>query len=516
VERWTAIRLTFAIMKTDDLLFHQENVSSQRPHALQTVDRLAKLPPQALDIEESVLGALMLEKDALTTVIDILKPESFYKETHQEIYRAIVQLFNDSAPIDLRTVVNQLRKNDKLTFVGGSYYITSLTTRISSAANIEFHARAILEYAIKRELIAIATEMQRNAYRDTQDIFELLDQAEQALFEVTDSNIRKNYSNMRSLLGEAFKELETKRQQKDGLTGIPSGFTGLDRVTAGWQKAELVIVAARPGMGKTAFLLSVLRNAAVDHGYAVAIFSLEMASLQLVNRLISAEAALEGEKIKKGNLADHEWEQLIHKTSQLSQASIYIDDTPALSIFELRAKCRRLKAKHDIQLIAVDYLQLMSGESIKGAGNREQEIASISRSLKSIAKELNVPVIVGSQLSRAVETRGGNKRPQLSDLRESGSIEQDADMVLFLYRPEYYGMTEDEEGHPTQGIAEVIVAKHRNGPLDSVVLKFISKYTQFSDHELSSFSDVRNGTFDTVVHSSKANGVNVPIPPDDF
>jgi len=509
-------RPTFVGMRTNNSLSKKDTSPSFQSHALQAVDKLAKLPPQALDIEESVLGALMLEKDALTTVIDILKPESFYKETHQEIYRAIVQLFNDAAPIDLRTVVNQLRKNDKLTFVGGSYYITSLTTRVSSASNIEFHARAIVEYAIKRELIAIATEMQKNAYKDTQDIFELLDQAEQALFEVTDSNIRKNYSHMRSLMGEAFKSLETKRQQKDGLTGIPSGFTGLDRVTAGWQRAELVIVAARPGMGKTAFLLSALRNAAVDHGYPVAIFSLEMASLQLVNRLISAEAALEGEKIKKGNLADHEWEQLIHKTSRLSQAAIYIDDTPALSVFELRAKCRRLKAKHDIQLIAVDYLQLMSGESIKGAGNREQEIASISRSLKSIAKELNVPVIVGSQLSRAVETRGGNKRPQLSDLRESGSIEQDADMVLFLYRPEYYGMTEDEEGNPTQGMAEVIVAKHRNGSLDSVVLKFVGKYTQFTDHELPTFSDTHYPTFDTITQSSKANGSGIPMSQDHF
>jgi replicative DNA helicase len=516
VERCALIRHTFAGMKTERLLSKQGNFSSQRPHALQAVDKLAKLPPQALDIEESVLGALMLEKDALTTVIDILKPESFYKETHQEIYQAIVQLFNDAAPIDLRTVVNQLRKNDKLTFVGGSYYVTSLTTRVSSASNIEFHARAIVEYAIKRELIAIATEIQRNAYKDTQDIFELLDQAEQALFEVTDSNIRKNYSNMRSLLGEAFKDLDIKRQQKDGLTGVPSGFTGLDSITSGWQKSELVIVAARPGMGKTAFLLSALRNAAVDHGHPVAIFSLEMASLQLVNRLISAEAVLEGEKIKKGNLADHEWEQLIHKTSQLSQAPIYIDDTPALSIFELRAKCRRLKAKHDIQLIAIDYLQLMSGESIKGAGNREQEIASISRSLKSIAKELNVPVIVGSQLSRAVETRGGNKRPQLSDLRESGSIEQDADLVLFLYRPEYYGMTEDEEGHPTQGMAEVIVAKHRNGALDSVVLNFIGKYTKFADHKPSSFSDTRYSTLGTVTQSSKANGVSTSVSKDPF
>ena len=378
-------------MKTEGLLPNQPGASSPQSPALQAVDRRAKRPPQALDIEESVLGALLLEKDALTAVIDILKPASFYKETHQEIYRAIIQLFNDAAPIDLRTVVNQLRKNGKLAFVGGSYYITSLTTRVSSASNIEFHARAIAEYAIKRALIAVATEVHRSAYEDTQDIFDLLDQAEQALFEVTDANIRKNYSDMRSLLGEAFKELEAKRQHKDGLTGIPSGFTSLDRVTSGWQKADLVIVAARPGMGKTAFLLSALRNAAVDHGHPVAIFSLEMASLQLVNRLIAAEAELEGEKIKKGNLADHEWEQLVYKTGQLSQAPVYIDDTPALSIFELRAKCRRLKAKHDIQLIAIDYLQLMSGGSIKGAGNREQEIAAISRSLKSIAKELNVP-----------------------------------------------------------------------------------------------------------------------------
>lgn len=496
----------FADMKASGSLPTQPGSSSKtRSGSLQTVDRLAKLPPQALDMEESVLGALMLEQDALTAVIDTLKPESFYRESHQEIYRAIVQLFNDAAPVDLRTVVHQLRKNGKLEFVGGAYYVTVLTTRVSSASNIEFHARAIVEYAIKRSLIAIATEMQSNAYEDTQDIFELLDQSEQSLFEVTDSHIRKNYSDMRSLLGEAFKELEIKRQHKDGLIGIASGFTGLDRITSGWQKAELIIVAARPGMGKTAFLLSTLRNAAVDHGYPVAIFSLEMASLQLVNRLISAEAELESEKIKKGNLADHEWEQLMYKTAQLSKAPIYIDDTPALSIFELRAKCRRLKAKHDIQLIAVDYLQLMSGESIRGAGNREQEIAAISRSLKSVAKELNVPVIVGSQLSRAVEIRGGNKRPQLSDLRESGSIEQDADMVLFLYRPEYYGMTEDGEGNSTQGLAEVIVAKHRNGSLDSTGLKFIGKYTKFIDHDPASQPDTQYEDSNTVIQASKAN-----------
>jgi replicative DNA helicase len=492
-------------MKTETILKTQEAPFGQHAPALHAVEKRGKIPPQALDLEESVLGALMLEKDALTTVVDILKPESFYKEAHQEIYRAIIHLFNDAEPIDLRTVVNQLRKNDRLEFVGGSYYITSLTACVGSASNIEFHARAIAEYAIKRSLIAIATEVQKNAYDDTKDIFDLLDQTEQALFEVTDSNIRKNYSDMRTLLGEAFRELEVKRRQKDGLTGIPSGFTSLDRVTSGWQKSELIIVAARPGMGKTAFLLTALRNAAVDHGQAVAIFSLEMSSLQLVNRLISAEAELESEKIKRGNLADHEWEQLTHKTAKLSKAPIYIDDTPALSVFELRAKCRRLKSKHNIQLIAVDYLQLMSGESIKGAGNREQEIASISRALKGIAKELDIPVIVGSQLSRAVETRGGDKRPQLSDLRESGSIEQDADMVMFLYRPEYYGMTEDDEGNPTQGLAEVIIAKHRNGSLDSVGLKFTGKYTKFSDCATTNSPDTHYGSLDTITQSSKAN-----------
>lgn len=493
-------------MKTKDLFSRQTDSVANKPHTIQATELRAKVPPQATDLEQTILGALMLEKDSLTDVIDLLKPGSFYEEAHQEIYRAIIQLFNSSDPIDVRTVVNQLRKNGKLELVGGSYYLASLTTRVSSAANVEFHARAIVEYAIKRELIAIATTVHKRAYEDTTDVFTLLDQTEQALFEITETNIRKNYANIRSLLGEAFKELEAKRAHKDGLTGIPSGFTTLDRVTSGWQKADLMIVAARPGMGKTAFMLSALRNAAIDHGYPVAIFSLEMASLQLVNRLISAEAELESEKVKKGSLADHEWQQLIYKTSQLSQAPIYIDDTPALSIFELRAKCRRLKAKHDVQLIVIDYLQLMSGETTKGPGNREQEIATISRSLKSLAKELNVPIIALSQLSRAVETRGGNKKPLLSDLRESGSIEQDADMVLFLYRPEYYGMTEDEAGNPTQGLAEVIIAKHRNGSLDSIKLKFIGKYTKFTDLEHYSFSDPTHTSFDTIIKTSKANG----------
>ncbi|MDH5367915.1 MAG: replicative DNA helicase [Cyclobacteriaceae bacterium] len=449
---------------------------------------LGKLPPQAIDLEKAVLGALMLEKDALTTVVDILKPESFYKDQHQEIYSAIQELFKNSEPIDMLTVTNQLRKDAKLEFVGGAYYITELTRGVNSSANIEFHARIVSQMSIKRELIRIASEVQKDAYEDTTDVFQLLDKTESSLFEVSESHVRKNYDNMSNLMSRAMKELQERKNHKDGLTGVPTGFTALDRVTSGWQKSDLVIIAARPGMGKTAFVVSAMRNASVDFEKPTAIFSLEMSSVQLVNRLISAEAELESEKIKKGNLEEHEWEQLVHKTTKLTKAPIFIDDTPALTILELRAKCRRLKAQHDIQLIIIDYLQLMSGDSSKGAGNREQEIASISRALKGIAKELEVPVLALSQLSRAVETRGGDKRPQLSDLRESGSIEQDADMVMFLYRPEYYGITEDENGMPTTGMGEVIIAKHRNGSLENVGLKFIGKFTKFTDLDAMDFS----------------------------
>ena len=449
-------------------------------------DSLGKLPPQALDLEEAVLGALMLEKNALTAVVEFLRADHFYSEQHKEIYTSIIDLFKSSDPVDMRTVVTQLRKNGKLEIVGGAYYIAELTSKVSSAANIEYHARIIIEMAIKRDLIQIASGIHHDAYEDTTDVFELLDKTEQSIFKISDANLRKNYDNMKTLMYRAIQELQEKKNHKDGLTGIPSGFSRLDRITSGWQKSDLIIIASRPGMGKTAFVVSALRNAAIDFNFPVAIFSLEMASLQLVNRLISAEAELEAEKIKKGTLAEFEWQQLVHKTNRLSSAPIFIDDTPALSILELRAKCRRLKAEHNVQLIVIDYLQLMKGEM---SGNREQEIASISRALKGIAKELDVPVIALSQLSRGVETRGGDKRPQLSDLRESGSIEQDADIVMFLYRPEYYKIDQDEDGMPTQGLAEVIIAKHRNGSLDTAKLKFIGKFTKFTDFEDRQVSD---------------------------
>ena len=460
---------------------------------------LGKLPPQALDLEESVLGALMLEKDALTNVIDILKPENFYKDANKEIYQSIIDLFNDSEPIDLLTVTSQLKKNGKLEYVGGSFYVTQLTTRVNSASNIEYHSRIILEQSIKRQLIEVSGEVQKEAYEDTTDVFDLLDNTEQSLFDISESHIRKNYSQVKGLMKEAIDELQAKKTRKDGITGVPSGFIDLDNITSGWQPSDLVIIAGRPSMGKTAFVLSMMRNASIDHEMPIALFSLEMSSLQIVNRLISSEAELDSDKIKKGNLKDYEWQQLLHKTDQLNNAKIFIDDTPALSILELRAKSRRLKSQHDIQCIIVDYLQLMSGEYGKSSGNREQEIASISRSLKAIAKELNVPVLALSQLSRAVETRGGDKRPVLSDLRESGSIEQDADMVLFIYRADRYDITEDEDGNLTAGVAEVLLRKNRNGPTGKVKLKFIERFAKFAD--MSSNDDMTTNKF-----QSKANG----------
>jgi replicative DNA helicase len=808
--------------------FLRKSTTANNPRAtnsnrwLESGAGMGKLPPQAIELEEAVLGALMIEKDALNAVIDILKADSFYKESHQRIYNAIITLFTNSEPIDLLTVTTQLRQLGELEIVGGAQYITALTTKINSAANIEYHARVVAQSAMKREMITVASKILQDAFEDTTDVFTLLDAVEQSLFKISESNIRKNYADMSSLMTEALRELERRREQKDGLTGVPSGFTQLDRLTSGWQPTELVILAARPAMGKclgkgtkvvmfdgslrnvedvrvgdllmgddstprqvrslargmenmywvhqnrglsyrvneshilslkrsrnedkyqkgevlnielrdylqrsnkfksnykgykvaiefpqkpveidpyffglwlgdghsyssritnidseviayldtyadelnlslvkyeqfnktpnyaitsgqrgvktgfciqeelrilntlgnkhipdvylynssanrlkllaglidsdghyqtqydcyeitqkneqlarqikylgdslgfrvslnekrasissigfesqvyririsgdltkipvkierkkarprqsrvdwrvtgievefdcfdeyygfeidgnhlflledmtvthnTAFVVSSLRNAAVDFNIPVAIFSLEMSAVQLVNRMISAEAEIDSEKLKKGNLAPHEWTQLHQRIDRLMRAPIFIDDTPALSILELRAKCRRLKQQHDIQMVVIDYLQLMQGDGGKGGGNREQEIASISRALKNLAKELNVPVIALSQLSRAVETRGGDKRPQLSDLRESGSIEQDADMVAFLYRPEYYGFTQDEAGNSVQGIGEVIMAKNRSGSLDTIQLRFIGKYTKFTD-----------------------------------
>lgn len=458
-----------------------------------------KLPPQATDLEEAVLGALMLEKEAVNSAIDILQPKSFYKEAHQKIFSAIQELFQRSEPIDILTVTNELRQKGELDLVGGPYYITQLTNRVASAANIEFHARIIAQKYIQRELIRISSNIITDAYDETVDVFTLLDRAESTLFSVAEGNIRKNYDSMSTLIREAIEQIETAKNQESGVIGAPSGFTALDRVTSGWQPSDLVIIAARPAMGKTSYVLSLARNAAVDFNIPVAFFSLEMSSIQLVTRLISAESEISSEKLRSGNLRNDEIQQIHTKITDLAEAPIFIDDTAGLSVFELRAKARRLKAQHNIQLLIIDYLQLMTGGG-DNRGNREQEISLISRSLKSIAKELNVPVLALSQLSRAVETRGGDKRPQLSDLRESGSIEQDADMVQFIHRPEYYGLTEDEEGNPTNGIANIIIAKHRNGAVCDVQLKFVNELAKFKDLEkgMNDFGDFDQSNFSTM------------------
>lgn len=459
-----------------------------KPVLSQDVMEHGKLQPQAIELEDAVLGAIMLEKDALTAVIDILKPETFYKEVHQIIFEAIQQLFQKTEPVDILTVTNQLKSNGKLEIIGGPFYITQLTNRISSAANIEFHARILMQKYIQRELIRTSSEIIRDSFEDTTDVFDLLDKAERNLFALSDNNLRRNVQGMPALIKKAVENIEKAKNVEGHLSGVPSGFTALDRVTNGWQPSDLIVIAARPGMGKTAFVLTMARNIAIESKLPLAFFSLEMSAIQLVTRLISAETMLPADKLKKGTLENHEWHQLNAKIKNLEDAKLLIDDTPALTVFELRAKCRRLKAEYDIQLAVVDYLQLMSGGG-ENRGNREQEISNISRSLKSLAKELNIPIIAISQLSRAVETRGGSKKPILSDLRESGAIEQDADMVLFIYRPEYYKIDTDSEGNSTAGVAQLSIAKHRNGKLADVNLRFIDQYARFMDVEDSHYGD---------------------------
>ncbi len=444
-----------------------------------------KLPPQAVDMEEAVLGALMLEQGPVNDVIDILTPDSFYKDAHKKIYGAILELFGASESIDILTVTQKLRSSGELDEVGGPYYISQLTNRVASAAHAEAHARIIAQKFILRELIRVSGTVIQKAYDETTDVFDLLDEAEAKLFEVAEGNIRKNYDSMSQLMRMAVDGIEEAMNKEDGVSGIPTGFNALDKVTSGWQKSDMIVLAARPGMGKTAFVLSMARNSAVDFGKGVAVFSLEMSSVQLVNRLISGEAEIGASEIRKGNLSKEEFTQLFERTKKLAEAPLFIDDTPGLSIFELRAKCRRLKQQHDIQMVIIDYLQLMTAGGT--GGNREQEISTISRSIKEIAKELDVPIIALSQLSRSVESRGGDKRPMLSDLRESGAIEQDADIVCFIYRPEYYGFTEWPDNTPCSGQGEVIIAKHRNGSLEDVRLRFIGKYAKFAN--LDTFDD---------------------------
>ncbi|MBQ9639400.1 MAG: replicative DNA helicase [Bacteroidales bacterium] len=442
-----------------------------------------KVPPQAVEIEEAVLGALMLDKDALTGAIETLRPEYFYKSEHQLIFRAIHTLFELSKDVDILTVVAQLRHDGNLQAVGGAYYVSQLTNKVVSAAHIENHARILSEKYIQRELIRVSTETIRDSYDETQDALDLLDRAQQGLFEVSDKNFHSDYVAIEGVVDEALEQIKAGQESKDNLTGIPTGFTDLDRITAGFHPGTLIILAARPAMGKTAFALSIARNMAVEFNRPVAFFSLEMTAIELTMRLLQAESHIPGEKLKKGEkLTKEETERLYEKANVLKNAPIIIDQTPQLSIFELRAKCRRLQQSHGIQMVFVDYLQLMqAGSDMSRNGNREQEISTISRQLKSLSKELGIPVLALSQLSRDVEKRGGSKKPQLSDLRESGAIEQDADIVMFIYRPDYYGMTEDDEKGSVIGMADINIEKHRSGATGSCRLRFVREFARFEN-----------------------------------
>ena len=441
-----------------------------------------KIPPQAIDLEEAVLGAMLIDEKGVNEVIDILSPEVFYKKSHQLIFESIQRLFRESEPIDLLTVSADLKKNKNFEVIGGDFYLIGLSQKVSSSAHIEYHSRIIQQKFIQRKLITISNEIISKSYNESTDVIDLLDEAESKLYDIAQNNIKGSSETAQNLVIQAKNRIEEISKQ-EGLSGISTGFEKLDRLTSGWQPSDLIIVAARPGMGKTALALSMARNVSVQKKIPVAFFSLEMSSVQLITRLISSETGLSSDKLRTGKLADHEWQQLNIKVSDLESAPLYIDDSAALTIFELRAKARRLASSHGIKLIIIDYLQLMNLGSSNKAGNREQEISTISRNLKALAKELNIPVIALSQLSRAVETRGGTKRPILSDLRESGAIEQDADIVSFLYRPEYYGITEwdDDMKTPSEGQGEFIVAKHRNGALDSIKLKFVANLGKFED-----------------------------------
>ena len=443
-----------------------------------------KMPPNALDFERIVIGTFLIDRKGLDHSIDLLTPEVFYDPRHQTIFASILKLYESNSPIDLMTVIQDLKKNEKLNLAGGDHYIIDLTMGVSSSAHIEYHVRVILEKFILRSLINVSANVIDSSYKETTDVFELLDKAEQSFFEITNGTIKKGFDTANSLVKEAIDKIKSLKD-KEGLSGIPSGFTALDKETGGWQNSDLIIIAARPAMGKTAFILSMARNICVDHNIPMALFSLEMASVQLITRMISSETGISSEKLRKGQMSDDEWQRLFTNVSALENAPLFIDETPSLSIFDFRAKCRRLVMQHGVKIIMVDYLQLMTASSGKGGGNREQEIAMISRSLKAIAKELNVPVIALSQLSRTVETRPG-KRPMLSDLRESGAIEQDADIVSFIFRPEYYKIAvwdNDEEGAETstENQAEIIIAKHRNGATADVRLAFHKNIGKFAD-----------------------------------
>jgi len=434
-----------------------------------------KLPPQNIEAEESILGGILIENEAINRVTEILDPDDFYRDAHRKIFNALINLSERDEPADLITMTNELRKTDQLDSIGGASYLTSLIDSVPTAANIEYYAKIVKEKAILRKLIQTSTEIITQSYEDRGDVEVFLDEAERAIFEISEKRVRPSFYSIRDIVKESFKTIERLFQKKELVTGVPSGFKELDRMTAGFQPSDLIIIAGRPSMGKTAFCLNVAQYAAIENKIPVAIFSLEMSKEQLVIRMLCSEAHVEGTRLRTGYLNESDWPKLTIAAGNLSEAPIYIDDTAALSVLELRAKARRLKSDHGLGMVIIDYLQLMKGRA--RVENRQQEISEISRSLKALSKELSIPVIAVSQLSRKTEERTGN-RPQLSDLRESGAIEQDADLIIFIYRDEIYNRAED---NPNRGKAEVIIGKQRNGPIGKIDLAFLDKFTTFKD-----------------------------------
>ena len=475
----------------------------------------AHVQPQAVNLEKVVLGALMVDSDAFSMVSEILKPETFYEPRHQKIYEAIRNMNMDERPVDIMTLVDELTKMGELDKVGGADYLMEISSQVASAAHVEYHARILAQKYMARQLIHYAGDIETQAYDESVDVDELMQRAEGELFTLSQNNMKQDYTQVAPVVKSAVEILQRAASNKGGLTGIPTGYSGMDEMTSGWQASDLVIIAGRPAMGKTSFALSIAKNVAVDYGVPVGFFSLEMNNVQLVNRLISNVCEISGHKILNGQLDPADWEKLDKRIGKLTEAPIYVDDTPGLSVFELRTKARRLVREKGVKLIMIDYLQLMNANGMK-FGSRQEEVSTISRSLKGLAKELDIPVLALSQLSRNVENREGldGKRPQLSDLRESGAIEQDADMVLFVHRPEYYRIFQDEKGNDLHGMAQIIIAKHRKGSTGDVLLNFRGEYTRFQDPQEAAASAPITDGGEIVGSRMNGNDGGGMVPPD--
>ena len=477
----------------------------------------AHVQPQAVEIERVVLGALMVDSDAFSVVSELLKPETFYEPRHQKIYEAIRNMNMDERPVDIMTLNDELSKMGEIDKVGGVDYLMEISSQVASAAHVESHARILAEKYMQRQLIHFAGDIETKAYDSSVDVDELMQQAEGSLFQISQNNMKQDFTQVAPVVKNAVEILQRAASNKGGLTGIPTGYTGMDEITSGWQASDLVIIAGRPAMGKTSFALSIAKNVAVDYGVPIGFFSLEMNNVQLVNRLISNVCEVSGRKILNGQLDPSDWERLDKRIGRLTDAPIYVDDTPGLSVFELRTKARRLVREKGVKIIMIVYLQLMNANGMK-FGSRQEEVSTISRSLKGLAKELDIPVLALSQLSRNVENREGleGKRPQLSDLRESGAIEQDADMVLFVHRPEYYHIYQDEKGNDLHGMAQIIIAKHRKGSTGDVLLNFRGEFTRFQDPtEAATSSPVADGGGE-IIGSRMNGGGELPPPPGDL